>query len=262
MFRPQLPHSFLGCRRDPSRPHILLFLLLLAMMCLSACSSHSTSARKAPPVQQVPDSFFEPTYPAMPVVIEPGDILTVRFHYHPELDVIQTVRPDGKVSLTMFQGITAAGLSPEEFQTEVVRLYSKEYVRPVVAVGIEKKTTAQVYVSGQVNAGGVKPLPSNSTVGQILAQCGVKERDADLGSVMIVRKFSDKDFKVYRVDARFENGAERDIYLAPNDIVYVPRNAITLIGDFVQKYLRDVIPPQMNVIWGINTDLTSTPLLK
>ena len=67
----------------------------------------------------------------------------------------------------------------------------------------------------------------------------------------------DKLYKVYKVDARFEQGVERDIYLAPGDMIIVPRNAITILGDFVQKYIRDVVPPQMNIMWGLNTDLNT-----
>lgn len=236
---------------------------VLSTIILVGCAGKSPNAGKASEsIQVVPPDFYNPYFPSHSVSIEPGDVLTVRFYYHPELDSTQAVRPDGKISLTLFQGIDVAGKSPEELQSHLVDIYSKEFVHPVISVEIDKKSSTSVFVTGQVAQGGVKPLPSNSTMGQILAQSGVKERDADLSSVVLVRKHGEMDYKVYKVDARFEKGAERDIYLAPGDMIVVPRNAITILGDFVQKYIRDIVPPQMNLMYGLNTDLTDVVIAK
>lgn len=247
-----------GCQRLRCM-RMLVALAILCTFILCSCAGKSPNAgRGDETVHSVPPEFFNPYYSAHAVTIEPGDVLTVRFYYHPELDSIQPVRPDGKISLTLFQGIEVSGKTPEELQEHLVALYTKEFVNPVISVEIEKNTSNTVFVTGQVAQGGIKPLQSNPTIGQILAQSGVRERDASLASVILVRKHSNSDYKVYKVDARFENGAERDIYLAPGDIIVVPRNAITLLGDFVQKYIRDIVPPQMSIYYGLTTDLTDT----
>ncbi|MFZ5810847.1 MAG: polysaccharide biosynthesis/export family protein [Thermodesulfobacteriota bacterium] len=244
--------------RKAAAPIGMVVVATLCIIAMFGCAGKSPNADKSKEgIQPVPPEFFNPYYPSHAVTIEPGDVLTVRFYYHPELDSTQAVRPDGKISLTLFQGIDVAGKSPEELQRHLTEVYAKEFVNPVISVEIEKKSSTTVFVSGQVAQGGVKPLQSNSTIGQILAQSAVRERDADLGSVVLVRKHGDTDYTVYKVDARFENGAERDIYLAPGDMIIVPRNAITILGDFVQKYLRDIIPPQMNIYYGLTTDLTN-----
>jgi len=245
-------------RRGSVRIFFLLVVVALGGLCITGCAGKSSkSGRGEEPIQVVPADFFNPSFPSQSVLIEPGDVLTVKFYYNPELNSAQIVRPDGKISLTLLQGLEVAGQSPEELQSRLLTLYSKEFVDPVISVEIEKKSNTSVFVSGQVTTGGIKSLQANTTIGQMLAQSGVKERDADLSSVVLVRKHGDKLYKVYKVDARFEQGVERDIYLAPGDMIIVPRNAITILGDFVQKYIRDVVPPQMNIMWGLNTDLNT-----
>jgi len=245
-------------RRGSVRIFFLIVVVALGGICMTGCAGKSSkSARGEEPIQVVPPEFFNPSFPSQSVLIEPGDVLTVKFYYNPELNSAQIVRPDGKISLTLLQGLEVAGESPEALQSRLLTLYSKEFVNPVISVEIEKKSNTSVFVSGQVTTGGIKSLQANTTIGQMLAQSGVKERDADLSSVVLVRKHGDKLYKVYKVDARFEQGVERDIYLAPGDMIIVPRNAITILGDFVQKYIRDVVPPQMNIMWGLNTDLNT-----
>ncbi|GAB1409564.1 hypothetical protein MASR1M90_07180 [Desulfovibrionales bacterium] len=241
----------------------LVTAAFLAVFLVSGCATQSkNSERTAQGIYPAPPEFYNPYYPAQTVTIDPGDVLTVRFYYHPELDSIQPVRPDGKISLTLFQGIDVAGMTPEELHDHLVQIYAREFIDPVIAVEIEKKSANTVFVTGQVAQGGLKALSSNLTIGQMLAQSDVKVRDADLGSVVLVRKHGDTDYKVYKLDARLENGSERDVYLSPGDIVVVPRNTITIIGDFIQKYIRDIIPPQMNIYYGLTTDLSDRSQFK
>ncbi len=208
---------------------------------MTACSS------KQAPVTSIPPTFFNPYFPQEKTIIEPGDVLTVRFYYNPEMNQTATVRHDGKISLPFFQGLDIAGLTPEQLHDKLVGLYSKEFVEPVISVDFEQKAQQFVYVTGEVNSGGAKPLSSNVTIGMMLAESQVKAKTAAINSVILVRKESDTDYMVYKIDAGFGSGGERDIYLAPEDIIIVPRNKITRLGDFVQQYIRDVVPPDMNI---------------
>lgn len=219
--------------------HILICLSII--LTIAACTSRQR------PVTAIPPAFFNPYFPQEEVLIEPGDILTVRFFYNPEMNQTATVRQDGKISLPFFQGLDIAGLTPEQLHDKLVHLYSKEFVDPVISVDFEQKAQQFVYVTGEVNSGGAKPLSSNLTVGMILAESQVKERSAAMNSVILVRRESDTDYMAYRIDARLRSGDERDLYLAPEDILIVPRNKITRLGDFVQQYIRDVVPPDMNI---------------
>jgi hypothetical protein len=140
--------------------------MVVATLCIVAmfgCAGKSPNADKSKEgIQPVPPEFFNPYYPSHAVTIEPGDVLTVRFYYHPELDSSQAVRPDGKISLTLFQGIDVAGKSPEELQRHLTEVYAKEFVDPVISVEIEKKSTPRSSSPARWPRGGSSPCKSNS----------------------------------------------------------------------------------------------------
>src|SRR5712692_3409554 len=48
--------------------------------------------------------------------LQPGDLLRVKFLYHPELDLKVPIRPDGSITLQMAGDIRAAGLTTIELE--------------------------------------------------------------------------------------------------------------------------------------------------
>jgi len=217
-------------------------VFVVAGLLVTGCAT--TSADQESNLELIPKNFFEPSTGS---VIAPGDVLRVNFYFHPELNQLQRVRADGKIALTFFQGLAVAGLTPDELQEKLVELYSRDFVDPVITVTFEEKASQAVFVTGEVADGGLKPIPTHTTVGQLLTRCAVNHLRADLDAVVLVRRHSDTEYRAYKLNADYMNGAERDIYLNDGDILVVPRNNITSVGDFVQRYIRDVIPPNMNL---------------
>lgn len=230
----------------PYRLLIVFMIILIGLVGLTACAKQQ---------QAVPAEFLAPTYPMRQTLIEPGDLLSVRFYYTPELNDKLIVRPDGKISLTLFQGLPVAGLTPDQLQQKLVELYASEFKAPVITVHLDKRSTSMVFVTGEVASAGAKPLVSNMTISQILAQSAPLTKRADLKSIVLIRQVSEKNFSAYKLDVDWESGKDRDVYMAPGDIVYVPRDFMTSLGDFVQKDIRDLVPPTVTVAVGLEYDL-------
>jgi len=228
----------------------MFFIAIIFSVFFSACAENSSNMYFS-----VSPDFFKPYFPENEMHIEAGDILTIRFYYHPELNSKVVVRPDGRISLTFFQGLYVMGLTPEELQKKLVALYKKDFVDPAINVDIERRLNDNVFVTGEVLLGGMKALNVNKTIGQILSESGVIFANAALDSTILIRKRSPEEYRVYKIDARLENGKERDVYLIPGDTVFVPKNTITLLGDFVQKYIRNIIPMNTSVGLGFTYEL-------
>lgn len=230
------------CHRAKSLPVATVLALVMAGLLVMGCAT--TPEDQENNLEPIPENFFEPN---TGTVIAPGDVLRVNFYFHPELNQLQRVRADGKIALTFFQGLEAAGLTPDELQQKLVELYSRDFVNPVITVTFEEKASRAVFVTGEVADGGLKPIPTHTTVGQLLTRCKVIHLRAALDAVVLVRRHSDTEYRAYQLNVDYLNGAERDLYLKDGDILVVPRNTITGVGDFVQRYIRDVIPPDMNL---------------
>jgi polysaccharide biosynthesis/export protein len=236
-------------RNRPIGHHRILIVLsgvFIVLAFLAACAKQQ---------QAVPAEFLSPTYPMKQSLIESGDLLSVRFYYTPELNDNIIVRPDGKISLTLFQGLTVAGLTPDQLQQKLVELYSSEFKAPVITVHLDKRNTSMVFVTGEVGSGGAKPLVSNMTISQVLAQSAPLTKRADLKSTVLIRQVSEKNFLAYKLDVDWESGKDRDVYMAPGDIVYVPKDFITSLGDFIQKDIGNLVPPTVTVALGLQYDL-------
>lgn len=227
--------------------------LVAALLGIGAACTRKPPEGYAP----IPADFRQPRFPQESTAIEPGDTLNIRFYYHPELNDSMTVRPDGKISLPLHQGIAVTGKSPEQLQEELHAIYAQEFVDPAITVNIEKAVNAQVFVTGEVAQGGAKPLPGNATVSQVLATSSVLTTEADLGNVILVRQTRKDLYTAYRLDADLVAGKDRSVYMAPGDILIVPKNGITMANDFVKKYITNMIPTQANVVWGFTYYLNS-----
>ncbi|GAB6162765.1 hypothetical protein JCM12298_19250 [Desulfothermus naphthae] len=225
---------------------VYIRFLIIALLCIFlGCGA------KRKPQTEIPKNFFRPQ---TRTVIEPGDTLVIRFFYHPEINNVQTVRPDGKISLPFFQGLYVQGMTLEDLQKKLVALYSKYFVNPVITISFQTKATRTVFVAGEVTNGGEKSIPTNMTVAQILALSGVRIRSAALDSVILLRR-NKNGYKVYKIDADFKSGKERDIFLAEGDILFVPRKTIVKLNDFIEQYIKNMIPSTMSLGLGFTYEL-------
>ncbi len=211
--------------------------LLLCCLCLS--NIRTLAAHKYPPP---PPQFFESNAPSRQVVIAPGDVLTVRFYYNPELNKTVRVREDGKISLALFQGIQAAGQTPEQLQKSLTELYAHEFTKPEVTVDLESTANSSVYLTGEVALPGAKEVHGIVTVAMALAMGQVTQKTAGTKSVFLIRGSSNGKHLVYKLDASIPGGNARDVVVLPGDVLFVPRKAIVKADDFMEQYVRELLP--------------------
>jgi polysaccharide export outer membrane protein len=94
--------------------HLIVSLVLVA----SGCRSNTISTLEAEDVLAMNAEARN-----RPYVLGLGDTVTVKFLYNNELNDEVTIRPDGKISLSMLGDLTAAGLSPVELDSVLTDLY-------------------------------------------------------------------------------------------------------------------------------------------
>src|SRR5258708_10863663 len=207
------------------------FLLLMGVPALAAHKYPAPSPE-----------FFQSGRTSGPVIIAAGDVLSVRFYYNPELNKTVKVRDDGKISLDLFQGVAAAGCTPEQLQAGLVKLFSKEFTDPEITVDVDSRANDSVYVTGEVLLAGAKQFHGRMTVAMALAMSQVNQKTSGLKSVFLVRDTPEHKYRVYKLDASLPNGSARDIEVEPGDILFVPRKGIAKADDFIDQYVRQLLP--------------------
>lgn len=185
-----------------------------------------------------------PTSPA-PYRVQVNDVLEFLFFKSTELNQARTVGPDGEVALQLIGAVRVAGRTVAEITDEVTTRYSRELVQPQVTVAVKEYSGLKVYVGGEVNTPGIQIYRGGLSALQAIVAAGGFKNTASLGSVILIRKGGGGQPTGARVDlSRVLKHAEfeRDIALAPSDIVFVPRSGIANVNLFVEQWFRNNIP--------------------
>jgi protein involved in polysaccharide export with SLBB domain len=176
--------------------------------------------------------------------LRPGDEIEVKFFYHAGLNERVTVGPDGKISLQLIDQVLAAGLTPTQLDAFLTKEYAKHLANFDLSVIMREYSGLRAFVGGEVKTPGYVSLKGNMTALQsVFIRNGFTD-DAKPESVILIRKGPDSrpNARVIDLDAAMTGEAmENDIYLLPNDIVYVPKTWVAKAGHFVDAYLRKLL---------------------
>lgn len=175
--------------------------------------------------------------------VAPGDILDIRFPYHPEENQRAPVRNDGRINLPVTGDIEAAGFTIGELQEVIIQKSSTNLRGPEVNIVIAELAEHRVFVTGQVAKPGYVPFRQGMTSLQAIVERGGFLDDAKMTDVVhLHRRGKAVESKKLDLEDAFEGVTEDVNTLAPNDILIVPR---TFIGDadvFVDQWIRGLLP--------------------
>ncbi|MBI5117889.1 polysaccharide biosynthesis/export family protein [Candidatus Poribacteria bacterium] len=176
-----------------------------------------------------------------------------------ELNRGVTIRPDGKISLPLIGDVFVEGMTPMEVSSKLTEEFSKYVKNPVVAVIVTGFHSKKVYVIGEVERQGVYPYTGEMTAFEAVEEAGSFTRRAALGRVILVRGDL-KNPKVIDVDLKRvvkEGMKQNDLFLQPDDIVYIPPNGFAKAGYAIEQVLFPFMP-----ILGVGSSLTSVRSLE
>jgi polysaccharide export outer membrane protein len=154
-------------------------------------------------------------------VIGPTDVLSIVFWGEKELSNDVTVRPDGKISLPLFNDVVAAGSTPEQLRQRLAETAKRLIKDPVVAVVVKQVNNNRVFITGQVARAGQYVMTGQTTVLQLIALAGGFTEFADRKHVLITR---------------LENGIQKAFNFNYDDVVKkqdLRQNLILRVGDTV-----------------------------
>jgi protein involved in polysaccharide export with SLBB domain len=171
-----------------------------------------------------------------------NDVLNVKVFAVPGLDDLRVkVRPDGRISLPTSGELVVAGLTVSEAESLLSGAYGVYYRDPQVSVDVSEFAPDMVYVLGEVALSGAYPIQRGMTVFQAITRAGGPTLRASLGSVVLVRRESPSTARAHRLDMNdFLSGEEgaTDPYVAPYDIVYVPRSFLARLDLALTQILQ------------------------
>jgi polysaccharide export outer membrane protein len=213
-----------------------VIIFCLTFLCLVSCAHVEEPAVKAegtPPQATDPRSVY---------TVGVGDVLTVRLREGAKLNEFDaTVMSTGTIVISFIE-VQAAGLTIDEIREEAQGELGK-YLRDFnVDLIVREWREKKIFVLGEVQSPGVYNFAAGMTTLQALVLAGGYKNTAVLNDMRIIRGDLDNP-ELIRVDLKgaFKGTGSKDVLLAQNDVIYVPRSTIGDWNNFINLYIRPTV---------------------
>ena len=212
--------------------------MLLCALALGGCRS------QAEQVNRGLDEFarLAKRQPNAPYVVDPPDQLTIEFPENPELNRQVTVRQDGVVTLSILGDVEVMGMTTEEIAARLKEEYSRYYRDIELMVTVSGFNSKKIFIYGEVGRPGAIPYTGEQTVADVIGLVGGVNRRAQPKKVLVIRG-DPVDPDIYRVNLNklvYEGDAQQNIFLAENDVIWVPPNRFVRVGYALDTFLFPV----------------------
>lgn len=194
-------------------------------------------------------------------VVQPGDRLAVTVYPPPEppdddLSQEVVVSPQGTIRLRRIDAeIRAAAKTIGALRSEVQAAYENVLRNPEVSIALAEARVRSVYVAGEVQKGGPMAYAPGLTLSQAIASAGGLRITAKSSDVRVLRHAGGGRARTIRVnldDILYEGSV--DFLLLPGDVVFCQTSGIADVGNFVELYIRRILP---FTITGVAIDPTN-----
>ena len=227
-----------------SKPALVVSALLLAV---SGCASSGLNVPMSrmdsmnPPASAANEVREKTNAVNLPYRIQAGDKLGVRFFFNPDLNQDITVQPDGAVSLPILGTRQVRGLTIPEMSQLLRETYSSELRQPEVIVQLVEAAPSHIYVGGEVRSPQEVTYRRGLTPLEVVLSAGGFKSSAAANKIVIVRKDGSGSAGAGIVDLRRMVAEGRTVELQPWDVVLVPRDGISRVNEWVDKYVKNLL---------------------
>ncbi len=157
------------------------------------------------------------------IILREGDLVKILFPGAANLNTLQPIRRDGKITMQLVGEITAAGLTPTQLQEEILKRYANQLQTKEISVSVES-STFPVFVTGAViRPGKILVDKSLNVLEAVLEAGGFDYSKANTKKVLLIRNENGvmKNFRL-NLKTALEGKASEPFSVKPSDIIYVP----------------------------------------
>lgn len=190
-------------------------LTLIAALAFTGCT---TAQMPESSVQVAPEKTHTEV-----VSLREGDVLKISFPGSSNLDMTQAIRRDGKITLGLVGDVDATGLTPDELQQKLIKLYASQITTKEITVVLQS-SAIPVFVTGAViHPGKVLSDHPITALEAVMEAGGPEYSSANLKAVRVSRNnHGVMESFTLNLKAILEGADTKAFYLKPGDIVFVP----------------------------------------
>jgi len=152
-------------------------------------------------------------------VMGPEDVISISVFNEQQLTRVESVRPDGKITMPLIGDMQAEGLTPGRLKTQMTQALSTYMNNPDVTITIMAVNSKRYTIAGEVMRPGPVALVLPTHVFDALSGVGFRDF-ANKKKIVIIR--GTKRIKFNYNDVLHGKHLEQNILLEPGDTIYVP----------------------------------------
>jgi polysaccharide export outer membrane protein len=164
-----------------------------------------------------------------------GDAMNLVFPFTPELNQTVSVQPDGYITLREVGDLYVGGMTLPELRKALGKEYGKMLRDPKISVELTTFEKPFFLASGELQRPGRYEMTGEISVVQAIAQAG-GFTDSAKHSQVLLRRINHDQVQVRKIDVKrmlASGDLREDVYLHPGDLLYVPKNMLSKLKDFV-----------------------------
>jgi polysaccharide export outer membrane protein len=174
-----------------------------------------------PPILQIADD----TSVTNSIALHEGDVLQIKFPGAPEMDSVQAIRADGKITILNVGDVKVSGLSPADARDVILTNAGPQLKVKDVTVAVQSSAFI-VYVTGTVLKPGKLISDRPLSVLQAVIEAGIDPQKSNLKEVKVIRTDADAHnmYRVFNLKDILDGIAWQGepFTLKPYDIIVVP----------------------------------------
>lgn len=194
-----------------------LLALLVVPLAFAGCAS---SPYPPAPTQAYSDDYN--------YILGPGDSVSIVVWRNPEISSTVTIRPDGKITGTLFEDLPAAGRDPTTLAREIEQVLGKYIRDPIVTVivaGGIGPYSEQIRVIGEAAKPQALAYKQKMTLLDVMIAVGGITDFADGNAASILRTSEgDKQYNVRLKDLIRRGDVSANVDVKPGDILIIPQS--------------------------------------
>jgi polysaccharide export outer membrane protein len=176
-----------------------------------------------------------------------GDSLQIDFAFTPEFNQTLAVQPDGFVTLKEVGDLQVQGRTVPELRQMIRTAYADILHEPVVSITLKEFEAPYFTAGGELARPGKFDLRGHTTLTEAVTIAGGFRDSAKHSQVLLFRRVSDQWVQVRKFDVKrmlSSGNLQEDPTLHPGDMVYVPKNSLSKIKDWIRMPSMSLNPAQ------------------
>ena len=231
--------------------HVVIILFFSLLFLTSPLFAEESVTEGPTPTTEAPATNAEEPTPQITKASDPrslytvgvGDVLMVRLREGIKLNEFEaTVMSTGTIVISFIEVAAAGHTIPEirEHAQQELGKYIRDFSVDLIAKEWREK---KIFILGEVEKPGVYNFTPGVTLLQALVLAGGYKNTAVLKDMRIIRGNLNNNPELIRADikATAKGKDTRDVLLAQNDVIYVPRSTIGDWNNFLNLYIRPTV---------------------